>query len=962
MAISQGMELLVNINALYKGNENFSRASQALGKLQDATKKFQDTAGKVQGFQKASDSLSRLQAQHGKIKSEYAATSEKINQAKTRSAELKAQYDIERAALQSKNAAMTQSQTEYIKQSELVSRLSEQIRNEPDGSNRKALTAQLEIERTKLKALDKVQKDTTKDYHAQEKAVKNASREYRQSQSEIKRLEDSEQKLSERVKSTSEALINQQNNFRKVESEINQAGINVEKFISQQDKMTAAMERSKVASDNLKAIKENLSWDSVKNKVALPAMATYATIQPMIKLAGDFESAMARVKAVSFAGDDADLSQFEALKAQAAQLGADTQFTAVQAANAMENLARAGMSYEAIRDTMTPLLNMSAAEGMGIDQAAGILAGVQSGMGMLASESERIADVLAYTSSASKTSIATLGEAFKTVGPTAKSLGISIEEISSYLGVLGNKMYEGSEAGTALSSSFLRLAKRPKDTRDELNKLGVAVVTRTGQMRKLPDILKAIEESFAKMKMGDAERLASLGRIFGTNYAPQMNALLSGVKDQGKILTGIRENAQGRAQRMANINLDTLNGQLTILSSAWDGFRTQIGDIFAPIMRSGVEALSTALSKISATMKEFPNLSKYVVMSLGAIASYRVISGVSSIAKSFIALPGAFLEVVNAGRNVSSVLASVGASAGNTGGIIATITGGISKSFAALISPITGAFNLIKIAALSSLNLICAHPIIAGGVALVAGVIMLAKNWDAVKEKLSRVCDYCREKWQALSDWWGSWSFPDIWAGLKNSFVETLGQLKVMWKDICNWFASLNPFKGIGEGISKVVSSAGSEQQVRNAINAVDNWGPPALHATGGIFSRPHMGIVAEDGPEAIIPLQNKSRGIPLLMSAARSLGVTCENNARDNILGDISKGESVNVLRHTIFSRGGNDGGDVRAFNNLDVSPVINITVNGGENNNDLAGRIASAVREAWDEIQSRQERLSFA
>lgn len=994
MAISQGMELILSLNAAYNGNENFSRASQALGKLQDATKKFQDTAGKVQDFQKANDSLAKLQEQHEKIKSEYASTSEKIKDAKTHSAELKAQYNLERESLREKNSLMRESQSAYQAQAEKVSQLAAQLQNTPDGENRKALTAQLEAERAKLKTLSKTQKENEKNYRAQEKAVKNASQEYKRSQTEIKNLESSEQKLAEKIKTTGDALQEQQNNFRKVESEINQAGINVEKFISQQDRMAAAMERSKNASDNLKAIKENLSWDSVKNKVAMPAMATYATIQPMLKLAGDFEAAMARVKAVGFSGVNADLSQFEEMKALAAQLGADTQFTSIQAANSMENLMRAGMSAQDVMKAMPALLNMAAAEGMDLAQGASIMAGALKGFDNKVS-SEKIADLLAFTSANSATSISALGEAVKVAASTASKLNIKPEQLLSYLGSLANRQVEGSQAGSTITNALTRLSK--SDTQKKLAQLGIATRTKNGEMVELPTILRQFAEK-TKDK-GEVWQIDKMSEIFGTGYGKYMVGFMSEVVSnaQKELQTGLYDKADNTSKRMASINLDTLNGQLTILSSAWDGFRTQIGDIFAPIMRTGVEALSTALSKISAIMKNFPVLSKGVVLTLGAIASYKTISGIASIAKSFVSLPGAFLEVVNAGRNVSSVLASVGASAANTSGLFATMAGSMKNIFGALVSPITGAFNLIKIAALSSLNLICAHPLIAGGVALVAGVIMLAKNWDAVKEKLSRVCDFCREKWQALSDWWASWTFPNIWQGLKDSFFETLQDLKTMWGNICEFFSNLNPFKGRGEKANAAITSARNiKASDPNPFAAMDNISSAGIFpgfATGGIIQRPSVIQVAEDGPEAIIPLRDKSRGIPLLMQAASSLGVMPENispefqpeiiplvnsaksfdafpnldvvknnNSGDNSLEFFSGSVYDNGRSPFLFSRS-NDGSSVRNFNNWDVAPVININVSGNNNDDDnLAQKIAAAVRNAWDEIQSRQERLSFA
>ena len=51
---------------------------------------------------------------------------------------------------------------------------------------------------------------------------------------------------------------------------------------------------------------------------------------------------------------------------------------------------------------------------------------------------------------------------------------------------------------------------------------------------------------------------------------------------------------------------------------------------------------------------------------------------------------------------------------------------------------------------------------------------------------------------------------------------------------------------------------------------------PSAAHADGGILTVPHIGMVAEDGPEAIIPLGGKRRlrGMELWKQAGRALGV----------------------------------------------------------------------------------------
>lgn len=959
----RNLQLLVQLNALYKDKEGFSAATKALSKLEAQTKTFQDTQKKVANFQASNESVKNAQAKYSELSASYEAMPGKISAVREKISELGASYEIEKSALSSKRAQMDASGAAYRQQAERVAQLSEKLKGTPPAASneRDALRAKLDAERAKLKVLGKTYGQTSKEYKNQEARLKAVSKEYQSAQNEGKRLEDGQKKLEDEIQKAGNALENEREKLRSLQSELNSAGINAERFSSSQDKVTEALNRAQKAGDNLKNIKENLSWENIKNKAVLPAMEAYGTISPFVNISADFEAAMARVKAVAFSGVDADLSQFEELRDLAAQLGADTQFTSIQAAQSMENLARAGLGTDEIKQAMPALLSMAAAEGMDLAQGAGIMAGAMKGFDGSRSSSQ-IADMLAYTSANSATSIAALGEAVKVAAGTASKLNVAPEKLLSYLGALANRQVEGSQAGATITNALTRLSN--EDTSKKLNELGIATRTRNNEMVELPEILRQFAEK--TQDKGEVWQVAKLNEIFGSGYGKFMAGFMSEVSSgsQDKLQTGLYTGSAGSSKRMADINLDTLQGQITLLGSAWDGFKTSIGDTFNPIVRAGVEALSNALSKITSLMKEFPTISKAVTLAIGGLVSGRAIMGVASIAKNFLMLPGAFMQVVSAGRNVSSVLATVGGVAPQVGG-----------AFSSLVPVVSGAFGGIKTAALGALSPIMAHPIIAGGTALVAGVVYLANHWDSVKEKFFAVCDFCREKWAALSDWWdswsfpqvfssvanyfsgtvnnirkmwgditnyfASWSFPDIFSGLKNSFISVCGSLKGIWENVCGFFSSLNPFKGMSEKANAAIASAGNiKAGDNNPFAAMDNISSAGVFpgfASGGIITSPTFAQVGEDGPEAIIPLNNKSRGLPLLYEAARSLGV----------------GEN--------FAGSGNS----QVMNNnqaVNNNPVINISVEGGGNDDDLANKIAVAVRNAWEEIQERQERLAYA
>ena len=93
-----------------------------------------------------------------------------------------------------------------------------------------------------------------------------------------------------------------------------------------------------------------------------------------------------------------DAKDFQALQQQARQLGRDTQFTQVQAAQSQENLARAGFTANEIISAMPSLLNMSAAEGIDLATGADIMSSALRGFGLQAKDAGRVSNILAQTS------------------------------------------------------------------------------------------------------------------------------------------------------------------------------------------------------------------------------------------------------------------------------------------------------------------------------------------------------------------------------------------------------------------------------------------------------------------------------------------------------------------------------------------------------------------------------------
>ena len=129
----------------------------------------------------------------------------------------------------------------------------------------------------------------------------------------------------------------------------------------------------------------------------------------VIKMGSDFEAQMSRVKAISGATQE----DFQKLRDQALQLGADTSFSASQAAEGMENLAAAGFSVTETMEAMPGLLDLAAASGEDLSASSDIAASAIRGFGLEASEAAHVADVLAANANMKNSSVAQTGEALK---------------------------------------------------------------------------------------------------------------------------------------------------------------------------------------------------------------------------------------------------------------------------------------------------------------------------------------------------------------------------------------------------------------------------------------------------------------------------------------------------------------------------------------------------------------------
>lgn len=135
-------------------------------------------------------------------------------------------------------------------------------------------------------------------------------------------------------------------------------------------------------------------------------------------------------------------------------------------------------------------------------------------------------------------------------------------------------------------------------------------------------------------------------------------------------------------------------------------------------------------------------------------------------------------------------------------------------------------------------------------------------------------------------------------------------------------------------------------------------WGDddePAKHAKGGIMTRPHVGLVAEDGAEAIIPLSGKhrDRGLAVWETAGRILGAGHENAESETppapiprfdggASGRMDHGAAVNVGNISFEVRVDGGGQDPQALTDAIQDKIRGMT-------DEIAYQLATALQKAY-------------
>ncbi|HDL6770012.1 TPA: phage tail tape measure protein [Yersinia enterocolitica] len=501
----------------------------------------------------------------------------------------------------------------------------------------------------------------------------------------------------------------------------------------------------------------------------------------VLKPGYDFAQKNSELQAVlGLAKNSADM---QALRTQARQLGDTTAASADDAAAAQIIIAKSGADKDGILAATPVTLNMSLANKKSMEENATLLMGVKSAFGLSNDKTAHIGDVISAAMNQTAANFAGLSDTLTYAAPVAKNAGISVEETAAMAGALADAKITGSMAGTGSRAVINRLQAPVGKAHDALDELGVNTADRKGNMRPLFTLLKEMQNSFEKNKLGTAQRAEYMKAIFGEEASSAAAVLMEGAAS-GKLdrLTKMFQASDGKTAELVNIMQDNLGGDFKALQSAYAAVGTDLFD-----------QQESSLRKLTQTTTHYVlQLDQWVQKNKGLSAGILKIVGIGVAVIGVLGAVGLVAWPVVMGINAIIAGASL------LGTVFTAVAGGIITALGALTWPIVGI-----------------------AVAIVAGALLI------------------RQYWQPISAF-----FAGVVAGLKAIFAP-LAELFAPLQPVFDWLGEKlqAAWHGFSELIAPVKSTQQSLDSCRNAGIEFGRALADALTAPLRIFNKLRAGV-----------------------------------------------------------------------------------------------------------------------
>lgn len=496
---------------------------------------------------------------------------------------------------------------------------------------------------------------------------------------------------------------------------------------------------------------------------AAAATTGAAALAKVTQVGADFEQQITNAAAKFPGAIRRGSAAFDQLSDKARQVGETTEFSASQAAQALDFLAMAGFDADQAIGALPLVVDLATSSNLDLATATDIASDALGQFNLTSKDAAtqslnlaRITDVMSKTATSANTTVSALFETYKDAGPVATAAGASIETLSALTGELANAGIKGGRAGTALRAVFGRLQAPTGEAAKIIKRLGVQTRDTSGNMLDVIDILGNLTSSLDGL--GTSQRAEVLKKIFGEEPIAAVNILLSAGTDRLKGFREQLERTEGSTASLAKVMRDTTGADIKGMMSAIEGVTITLFDLNRKGIREGIGGVTNWVRSVNEMLKTNEDLGRSIGIDLvTAVVSLVKVIGILIAASIALKTATVATSIAIGAFRVVSMAATVATVAWTTA----------TAAAPAILATVRAAVLALNIAlAMNPIGLVITA---IGG--LVAAATLLIANWD-------KVTDFFKGMWATVKDLFAS-SVQGITAVVSPFFslIESLGNI-----------------------------------------------------------------------------------------------------------------------------------------------------------------------------------------
>ena len=373
-----------------------------------------------------------------------------------------------------------------------------------------------------------------------------------------------------------------------------------------------------------KAAGESDKFGKILTKASLAATAGFVGLGAVAaKFAMDFEKQLDQVGAVAQASD----TEMEQLRQTALQLGADTAFSAGEAAAAMEELAAGGRSVaQIVGGEAAASVALAAAGNYGLAESARTIATTMDVWKGTQLETNDVVNRLAGAANASRFGVEDMSAAIAQGGGVAAAVGVSFQDFSTGIAAVASSFASGSDAGTSFKTFMLSLDGTTAKAKKVIEEYGLSFRTATGELKPMGEIVQELHDKIGTL--GEAQQVAALKTIFGNDAYRTAAGLMKMTKEEFDAMSktmGETDAADVAAQRMGN-----LSGDVEALKGSLETLGISIGSKAIPVLRDLAQGATVVVNAFG----EMPSSTQNLLLGFTAltVAMPAIIAGFQKVA------------------------------------------------------------------------------------------------------------------------------------------------------------------------------------------------------------------------------------------------------------------------------------------------------------------------------------------